>query len=291
MTCFDLSIMTTTGYPFRFFSLADEPKNVELRLLFFQFPEGAKGDEGCQSSVFELYAGLVSALYEFARLLERPIDYLQFKSLEHPLTDTAAVAPMSPMAFEVATLFTTRCDVYNLRSNVKAKTRLIYEKYVEKLVPLGPDSVLTLEEETRVREIMINQDAKRVVEVRSKELDQVVTGFLGDMQNYGLFGAVLAAFDMTPLRSWGLSVDQAEEVLRNLREVPDVEAFSWKYRQSWYGSGGQVTKVWVFIVNSGVGVTVEGQFQEYYYLLISHPGSFLGEIPAKFYEVVNEVLY
>ena len=60
----------------------------------------------------------------------------------------------------------------------------------------------------------------------------------------------------------------------------------WIFRQSYYKG----ENIWVYIINSGVGVTDETLFEPYYYLLFGGPDSFLGEIPGKIRDEFNKIL-
>ena len=77
-----------------------------------------------------------------------------------------------------------------------------------------------------------------------------------------------------------------EIILRNIGEIPGIAPMEWKYRQSFYNEN----LVWIYIINSGVGVTVEGLFEPYFYLLFADAQSYLGEFPLKLTTRFNLVL-
>lgn len=265
-----------------------EPEAIDLNLLFFNFQTKSVVNESQPQDSFELNAGLISALYEFAKLLNRPIQYLKFKKVRPSSGATTVDDFLLPAREEelVGTLITTRCDTYNLRSHVRAKIRLVYDSFVQSKLPLGPTSVISPEEEESIARILSDDAARAIIRQNRTLLDEKCSNFLEEMKIYGLLGVVICSFDMTPIHSWGFSLEETEQVLRNIDEIPLVDTYSWKYRQT----NLEGTKLWAFIVNSGVGITIEGQFQEFNYVLISQPGSFLGEVPAKFYEMVNAVI-
>ncbi|MHA1733276.1 MAG: hypothetical protein ACTSU5_15115 [Promethearchaeota archaeon] len=291
MTIYDFSVISTTGYPFYYLKLSEEPEDTDLRLLFFHyhredFRPGVKPE-----STFELNAGLISALYEFAKLLDQPIDFLQFKKVTVEVReskdklDSGNSSEFDPES-DIGTIITTRCDVYNRQQNVKEKVDLIFEKFFRDKHPLGPDKELSTADKEKIRGILANDLAKARIRENEGELDQKSEEFLSEMRAYGLIGLLVCAFDMSILRVWGLQQEDAETILRNLGEIPHVDTYNWKYRQSKFRD----TRVWAFIVNSGCGVEVEGHFQHFHYFLISQPGSFLGEVPAKLYQMYNDIL-
>jgi hypothetical protein len=47
----------------------------------------------------------------------------------------------------------------------------------------------------------------------------------------------------------------------------------WKHRQSFINE----KQIWIYLVNSGVGVTIEDLFEPYFYLLITDLKADLGE--------------
>lgn len=292
MTIYDFSVISTTGYPFFYITLEEEPPGIDLRLLFFHFHREDYNPASKPENTFELNAGLISALYEFAKLLDQPIDFLQFKKTklaeasESFKLDNANDPEYDMDEAEIGTLITTRCDVYNRQENIGKKINRIFEAYFRNKHPLGPDKSMASGEVEKIKEILENKQAHKLVSQHKDDLKKSCEGFLEEMRQYGLLGIIICAFDMSPLSSYGLEDDQVEEIMRNLGEIPEVDTYNWKYRQSRFGE----TRVWAFIVNSGCGVTVEGLFEHFYYFLISQPGSFLGEVPSKLYQMINNIL-
>ena len=49
-------------------------------------------------------------------------------------------------------------------------------------------------------------------------------------------------------------------------------------------------QIWVYIIKSGVGPTINGLFEPYFYLLFADPQSYLGEFPGKLTTKFNQIL-
>ena len=108
------------------------------------------------------------------------------------------------------------------------------------------------------------------------------------MGRYGLFNIVITSFDLSPIAVFGdkHTINDIELILRNLGEIPEIEPLEWKFRQSFY----KEDQAWVYLINSSIGVTVEGLFEPYFYLLFTSSDSYLGEFPAKLANSFNNIL-
>ncbi len=271
---------------------------IPLKLLLYEYGGRPKLDEKSsfdESTAFELNAGLIAALSEFARLLKRPMTGLLFKyagDSDLPATWEPNHAPVEENSDnEIGTIITVRCDIYNHYLEVKKKVDLIYEKYVKQFTPFGPDKCIDRDCINDLIRVLTDQSAKEKLLKHADQIRNASLNFIEEMNSYGVESILITSCDFTPLVTFGdLSLTEAEELLRNIGDVPIVETYSWKYRQSRFMRGKVEKRVWNFIINSGTGVTVEGQFQPFYYMLMCIPGSFLGEVPQKYYTEINNIL-
>jgi hypothetical protein len=108
------------------------------------------------------------------------------------------------------------------------------------------------------------------------------------MGKYGLYNIVISSFDLSPIVVFGkqYSFNEIEVILRNIGEIPSIDPMEWKYRLSFLNE----KQVWVYLINSGSGVTVEGLFEPYFYLLIADPQTYLGEFPGNLASEFNLLL-
>ena len=93
---------------------------------------------------------------------------------------------------------------------------------------------------------------------------------------------------LSPIAVFGdkYTINDIEIILRNLGEIPQIDPLEWKFRQSFY----KENQIWVYLINSSVGVTVEGLFEPYFYLLFTASDSYLGEFPGKLTNEFNDIL-
>ena len=121
MTIYDFSVITATGFPYYNLLLKEPPEGVNLHLRFFDFTKKhAKSSNNLNpNSLFELNAGLVSALFEYARNINKKIESLEFKS--------ASKINEREYEYNSNVLITAQTESYLLPKSLKAKMRLIYE--------------------------------------------------------------------------------------------------------------------------------------------------------------------
>ena len=82
MTFYEFSVITNTGYPYYNLNLKIPPNGANILLRFFDFTQNnsERVSKLDPVSSFELNAGLVSALFEFARNIDKKIENLEFRS-------------------------------------------------------------------------------------------------------------------------------------------------------------------------------------------------------------------
>jgi len=284
MTYYVLSVITNTGFPYYNLELKEIPKDVNLFLRFFDFSKNSKEIQMDldSTSLFELNAGLVSALFEFARNIDKKIEIIEFNSQNRVSQEKKT------SKYKGDVLITTQTEPYILHKSAKAKIKLIYDSIVSTKVPLDSALELLQNEEDTIIDILTDKVARdRINEHESKLLKQC-DAFMNDMKKYGLQGIAITSFDLSPIFVHGdnYSFQIIDEILRNVGVFPEIPPLEWIYRQSFTAN----EEIWVYIIKSGVGPTVNGLFQSYFYLLFAEPQSYLSEFPAKLASKFNQIL-
>ncbi len=284
MTFYEFSVITNTGYPYYNLILNNPPGGVKLNLRFFDFTQQnleplTKLDP---ISSFELNAGLVSALFEFARNIDKKIEILEFKSSKKKIEN-----PDSNQ-YEGDVLITTQSESYLLQKSVKAKIKIIYNLVIADKIPLDSALELLQNEEDKIIDILTDKEARNRVDAQKKAISSLADDFLKEMSNYGLKGICITSFDLSPIKSFGtlFSLADIDAILRNISVFPNISTLEWIYRQSYFSN----EQLWVYIVKSGVGPTINGLFEPYFYLLFADPQSYLGEFPGKLASKFDQIL-
>jgi len=284
MTFYELSVITNTGFPYYNLILNTPPSGVNLNLRFFDFTQQnleplTKLDP---VSSFELNAGLLSALFEFARNIDKKIEILEFKSNKknpgHPDNNL----------YEGDVLITTQSESYLLQKSVKAKIKIIYNLVIADKIPLDSALELLQNEEDLIIEILTDKEARNRVDAQKKKINSLADDFLKEMSSYGLKGICITSFDLSPIKSFGtlFSLADIDAILRNISVFPNMSTLEWIYRQSHFSN----EQLWVYIIKSGVGPTINGLFEPYFYLLFADPQSYLGEFPGKLASMFDQIL-
>jgi hypothetical protein len=290
MTIYTLSVITSTGYPYFHTEIKTLPKGIKLYLRFFDFtqernlPHMGTGTGG--ESSFALNSGLVSALFEFARSMDKKIRSLEFKSRIEE--DQKVIRSEKPI-FKGDVLITSQTEMYLLHTSFKQKVKLIYDTIIASKIPLDSADSITDREKQRIIEILTDLTARDHVFQNQQDIKLLAEKFLKAMGDYGLESIVLTSFDLSPIMVFGkkYSFTDIEVILRNIGEIPEVDPLEWKYRQSILKGA----ECWIYICNAGIGVTVEDQlFEPYFYLLIADPQSYLADFPAKLMSEFNLIL-
>ena len=284
MTFYEFSVITNTGFPYYNLILNTPPSGVNLNLRFFDFTRQNLEPltELDPVSSFELNAGLVSALFEFARNIDKKIEIIEFKSSKKN--------PGKPDTnqYEGDVLITTQSESYLLQKSVKAKIKIIYNLVIADKVPLDAALELLQNEEDKIIEILTDKEARNRVDAQKKAINNLADDFLKEMSSYGLKGICITSFDLSPITSFGTSFSLADidSILRNISVFPNMPTLEWIYRQSHFSN----EQLWVYIIKSGVGPTINGLFEPYFYLLLADPQSYLGEFPGKLASRFDQIL-
>jgi len=282
MTFYELSVITNTGFPYYNLILKSPPSGVNLYLRFFDFSHSNSGPNINLDpvSLFELNSGLVSALYEFARSIDKKIEKLEFKPRKK--------GALNKTNYKGDVLITTQTEPYLLHKSVKEKIKLIYSSVISPKVPLDSALEILQNEEDKILDILTDSEARNRIKKHKKEINQLANDFLTEMNSYGLHGICITCFDLSPITVFGkkYSLNDVEAILRKIGVIPEISPLEWIYRQSYISD----EQIWVYVIKSGVGPTIHGLFEPYFYLLFADPQSYLGEFPGKLAAKFNQVL-
>jgi hypothetical protein len=283
MTIYKFSVITSDGFPYYSLSIKVPLESVKLYLRFFDFSsEDDQNYNPENSESFDLHAGLVSALFNFARSMNKNIEYLEFSSSKE-------VAKLKKMSnYEGKVLITAQTEPYLLHKSVYEKVKLIFKSILTYKVPLNSAMKILPDEEDKIRGILTDAKARKLLKKNNLKIKSSGNSFLKDMKSYGLNAICITSFDLSPLIVFGdkYTLEDVHEILRNIGNIPQIPPLNWIYRQS-HLSGEES---WVYIYKSDVGPTVDGLFEPYFYLLFSDINSYLGETPEKLGNIFNRIL-
>jgi len=284
MTFYELSVITNTGYPYYNLKLKIPPNGANILLRFFDFTHNnsERATKLDPVSSFELNAGLVSALFEFARNIDKKIEILEFRSGKEEASKN------NDWNYEGDVLITIQTEPYLLHKSVKQKIKLIYDEVIATKIPLDSALEILQNEEDSIIEILTDSEARKHIKAHENEIDLLANEFLIEMSSYGLHGICIASFDLSPITIYGnkYSLNDVDAILRNIGIFPNIVPLEWIYRQSYILN----EQIWVYIIKSGVGPTINGLFEPYFYLLFADPQSYLGEFPGKLTAKFNQIL-
>lgn len=290
---FSLSLITSTGYPFYYKKISDEPANTDLVMRFFSYVSETLQKLEKPDQAFELQAGLVSALFEFAKLLDHPIELLRFKTApkentlgwEEDHENRKILVPVDvPANSDV--LITTRTEIFLNADNYEAKINLIYNNVLKKHLPLGPEKRITDADENFILRLMKDLDARERITKHKQLLDEKCAVLMNDYKSYGLQGLIIASFDANPLETYGFNLEQSRQLLREVGIIPRVKDCQWVFRTTRL----EKQERGLFIINSGCGITLENVFMPFYYILVTSEAAFLGDSPTTIYQMLNAIL-
>jgi hypothetical protein len=277
---YHFSILTSTGYPFYYKKILEEPEDVSLNMRFYNFVNEIIGACERSEQSFELQAGLVSALYEFAKVLGYPIELLKYKSQAEAVIENSLQPVEIPENSDV--LVTARSESFLIPKHFEAKINLIYNHVIKRQLPLGPERRITDSEEKFIIEMMSDASARERISKHKAELDNVAGEIIKEYQSYGLESLLITTFDGFPIVTYNIEHEAACNLLRSLGIIPAAKEYQWNYRSA--------SQKGFFVINSGCGPTVNDVFMPYCYILITNEGSFLGDSPTTIYQKINHIL-
>jgi hypothetical protein len=282
MTIYELSVITNSGFPYYHLKLQKPPKGVRLYLRFFDFSKYYSRNEIELDSKdsFDLDAGLVSALYEFARSINKEIEILEFISKKEEVSKKSL--------YKGDVLITAQTEGFLLHKSISEKIKLIYDNIIKHKIPLATAQEVLQNEEDQIINYLIDSEARSRININKKKLETLAKSLLNDMKNYGLNSICICSFDLSPLIliSEKYTMKEINIILRNIGIFPEIKPLEWIYRQSYIRN----ETIWVYIIKSGIGPNIDGLLQPYFYLLIAEPQSYLGEFPGKLTLQFNQVL-
>jgi hypothetical protein len=289
MTIYELSVISTTGFPYYNLKLNSVPKGVRLYLRFFDFSE-EKNDRipSDLSLEFDLKAGLISALYEFAKSIDKSIKLLEFKTKD--VNNSIIGHNESERGnYQGDVLITITTEPFLLHKSVEKKIELIYDIIISSKIPLDSAYEILANEEDIITDILADKKAHEIINKNSKDLEDIGSEFLEEMEKYGLKGICITSFDLSPLKIFSnyLKFKDFNQILRHIGFIPEIPPYQWIYRISFLDE----EPLWVYIIKSGVGPTIHNSlFETYFYLLIADPQSYLAEFPKKVIDEFNKIL-
>ncbi|MFW9881659.1 MAG: hypothetical protein ACFFG0_52000 [Candidatus Thorarchaeota archaeon] len=288
MTIYELSIISTTGFPYYNRIIKPVPEGVKIFLRFYDFSKDKSTvhEQLDSESKFDLTAGLISALFEFARNIDKKIERLEFKAKK---SSELSQKSTEKNPFEGDVLITAQTESFLLHKSVKEKIKLIYKNFINIKIPLDAADAILKSEENKIIAILTDSKARKNVLDHQNEIKRAANDFLSEMKEYGLLGICLTSFDLSPIVAYGkkYSLENINEILRRIGFIPDIAPLEWIYRTSFFSD----KQIQVCIIKSGVGPTIEEiLFEPYFYLLLADPQSYFGEFPEKLTNSFNKIL-
>jgi len=284
LTIYTFSVITSHGFPYYQLKVKEAPEKIKLYLRFFDFTnEEHKPQSDFEiAESFELNAGLVSALFKFARAMSKNIHILEFNSNDHDEIQK------DKEKYSGDALVTCQTESYLFHKSVYAKIKLIYDTILSYKIPLEKAIEILPVQEEKIYNILTDFEARSRVDEHKTQIKKLGGDFLREMKNYGLREVCITSFDLSPIMILGkkYSFKDIHGILRNIGNIPEIPPLNWVYRQSTYDN----EEIWVYIYKSDVGPTIEGLFEPYLYLLICDFNSYLGEIPEVLGNKLNRIL-
>ena len=288
MTIYELSIISTTGFPYFNKIIKPIPEGVKIFLRFFDFSEDKSiiHDQLDPESKFDLTAGLISALFEFARNIDKKIERLEFKAKKSIQKEKNQ---KEKIQYKGDVLVTAQTESFLLHKSVREKIRLIYNNFIISKIPIDSADSIIVNEENKIIDILTDSKARKIIADHESEVKHTANDFLSEMKDYGLWGICITSFDLSPIVAYGkkYSLKHVNEILRHISYIPEIDPLEWIYRQSFFSD----EQIQVCIIKSGIGPTIEESlFEPYFYLLFADPQSYFGEFPVKLTTAFNSIL-
>ncbi|MFX0135926.1 MAG: hypothetical protein ACFFDN_19950 [Candidatus Hodarchaeota archaeon] len=283
MTIYKFSVISSDGFPYYNLIIKEPSKSLKLYLRFFDF--SSEDDQNFNlehTNSFDLHAGLVSALFKFARSMDKNIQFLEFSSSKE--INKLNKKP----SYKGNVLITTQTEPYLLHNSIYEKIKIIYKSIIAYKIPLNSSMKILPNEEEKIHDILTDSEAIRRVKKKMDEIKRAGKEFLEDMKIYGLNEICITSFDLSPIIVLGkkYTLDDVHEILRNIGNIPEIAPMHWIYRQSHLSN----EQIWVHLFKSNVGPSINGLFEPYFYLLFCDINSYLGETPAILGNIFNKIL-
>lgn len=288
MTIYEFNVISTTGFPYFSTQIGPIPEGVKIFLRFFDFSQNkiSTHEQIDLMSKFDLTAGLISALYEFARNIDKKIEVLEFKPKKE---ENSSESDKSKLKYIGDVLITTQTEPFLLHKSVYEKAKLIYKKIISSKIPLDSANEISKSEKQKIIEILTDKEAKNLVANHKNKIKDNANDYLIEMRDYGLEGICITSFDLSPILVFGkkYSLEKINQILRHIGFIPEIAPLEWIYRQSFLAN----EQIQVCIIKSNIGPTVEDElFEPFFYLLFADPLSYFGEFPGKLTSSFNNIL-
>ncbi|TFF87913.1 MAG: hypothetical protein EU548_09595, partial [Promethearchaeota archaeon] len=191
MTIYELSVISTTGFPYYNLKVNNIPKGVRLYLRFFDFSE-EKENNGSPEKFdlgleFDLKAGLISALYEFAKSIDKNIKLLEFKTKTDNI-EKENLDDMNSKDHKGDVLLTLTTEPFLLHKSIQKKIELIYDIIISSKIPLDSAYEILANEEDLISNILTDKGALDNIQKNLEQINSISEQFLNEMGMYGLKG-------------------------------------------------------------------------------------------------------
>ncbi|MHA1931832.1 MAG: hypothetical protein ACW96X_04780, partial [Promethearchaeota archaeon] len=196
MTIYELSIISTTGFPYYNKVIKPIPEGLKIFLRFFDFSTDKSiiHDQLDPDSKFDLTAGLISALFEFARNIDKKIVRLEFKAKKSSKNPNKL---QEENLIKGDVLVTTQTEPFLLHNSVREKVRLIYNNFINAKIPLDSADTIIENEENKIIDILTDSKARQIISDNQNEIKRTANSFMSEMKGYGLWGICITSFDLS----------------------------------------------------------------------------------------------
>ncbi|MBN1802888.1 MAG: hypothetical protein JW891_15370 [Candidatus Lokiarchaeota archaeon] len=288
MTIFELSIISTTGHPYYNVKLNDIPEGVIVSLRFFDFSHELDEDELIDpESRAELTAGLISALFEFSRAIDKKIHALEFQS--RSVSKNINIPPPENAS---DTLITCMSESFLNKNAIKKKITLLYHAVIEPKIPLITADELLTPEQDLIWNILTDNDARTHFKNKEKIFSKVANEIIMEYRNTRLEGICVFSFDYSILGIYGskYSLEAITTILRDLKELPEViprhsKVISFNFQEE---------DSYLIFMHSGIEITIEiltdKLFEPFYYCYICNSKVIDDDVVNKITRQLNDVL-
>ncbi|MHA1793508.1 MAG: hypothetical protein ACTSVI_12730 [Promethearchaeota archaeon] len=279
---FGISIISTSGFPYYSKDFAIEPKNIPLKMYFFDYSKTLT--QSSEDSRFDLMAGLIAAIFNFSNALNNKLGELVYFRPEFQIEN---LLDGQTGQKDIGTLITIKCESYCVKAAVKKKLDYLYEKIIKPLEPLSEKTRLAPSEEDIIQDVLLNVHSKNLIRSHSKLLEKYIKDFIKQHKTYGIKAVAILSNDFQPLKVINLNLDILQSILRSIGTIPEVNPLGWKFRQAWISENEQIT---LAIINSAFNVVYDTLEEPLYYLMICDEGATLGDLPRVLFMNINNIL-
>lgn len=233
----------------------------------------------------ELTAGLISALFEFSRAIDKKLHSIEFQSRINSHSFN-----LSNNASDI--LITCSSEIFLNKEAIKQKIKFIYKTVIEPKIPLITASKLLTPEQELIWSILTDDEARNYFKDREEEFTKVAYELLEKKNKLGLEMICLYSFDFSIVKIFGkiYSLEEITNIMRHLQIIVNIPPFGYEIMHI----RKKDKDLSIYFANSGVGVTVnnsnEQLFEPYYYSFIGNSNKELGEAVEDMIKQLNDIL-